>query len=162
VDKGGKMKKFFFLMSVILLISACSPNQAPSEISPQPEKKLYTSTPAPVITDLLNNAGFHQTRNYCTVDCTSYELYDPHVIAKVFTNGSFSIQTVANTSGVLDMQVINNILTQEYGQELTNWVTENFTSALRKEQTAAIGDYNITMSGKANEKMVITITSVAK
>jgi hypothetical protein len=84
------------------------------------------------------------------------------MIAKVFTNGSFSIQTVANTSGVLDMQVINNILTQEYGQELTNWVTENFTAALRKEQTAAIGDYNITMSGKANEKMVITITSVAK
>ena len=60
------------------------------------------------------------------------------------------------------MEVINNILTQEYGQELTNWVTENFTAALRKEQTATIRDYNTTMSGKANEKMIITITFVAK
>ena len=80
------------------------------------------------------------------------------MVAKVYDSGVFSIQTVASSSGVLDLQVFNLVLTQAYGQELTDWVTENLKAALRKEQTGSVGNYQVTMSGKANERVIVTVT----
>ena len=153
------MNKIIFLTIVILLLSACTPSQQVDETSTdQSAQEKFTPTLPPAYSDILANNGFHQTRNYCTTICTSYELYEPHIIAKVYNNGSFTIQTDANNSGVLDLQVINIVLTQEYGQELTDWVTANLTAALRKEQVGEIGNNDITMSGKATERFMISVT----
>ena len=80
------------------------------------------------------------------------------MVAKVYDSGVFSIQTVAGSSGVLDLQALNLVLTQAYGQNLTDWVTENLKASLRKEQTGSVGNYSIIMSGKANERLMITVT----
>ena len=107
--------------------------------------------------EILLNNGFHQTRNYCTDTCTSYEIYTPQTIAKVYEDGTFSIQAVAGPGGVIDMQVFSLVLTQAYGQEFTDWATDHLSASLRKEQTGSLGNYDVSMTGKANERVTITI-----
>ena len=154
------MKNIIFITIGILLISACASLQTPvanptTDLSAQEN---LTLTEPPSYAEILGYNGFHQTRNFCTSICTSYELYDPQMVAKVYDSGVFSIQVTASSSGVLDLQVLNLVLTQAYGQELTDWVTENLKASLRKEQTGSFGNYDITMSGKANERLIVTVT----
>ncbi len=146
------MKKVILIALAIILLAACAPktqSTAPAATGPTP-------TPPPFAEILINN-GFHQTRNYCTVACTSYELYDPQTIAKVNDDGTFSIQAVAGPGGVLDMQIFNLVLTQAYGEEVTDWATEHLIASLRKEQTDSLGFYDVSMTGKENERVTITI-----
>lgn len=156
------MKKIIFVTIAFLLLSACAPSTAQPQaaiptIDPALQENLTPSQP-PAFAEILTTNGFHQTRNFCTSICTSYELYDPQMVAKVYDSGMFTIQTVAGSDGVLDMQVLNLVLTQAYGQDLIDWVTENLKASLRKEQTGSVGNYDITMSGKANERVVISVT----
>ncbi len=146
------MKKFTIISLAIIMLAACAPNTN----STDPAATGPTPTPPPFAEFLINN-GFHQTRNYCTVACTSYELYNPQTIAKVNDDGTFSIQAVASARGVLDMQVVNLVLTQAYGQEFTDWATEHLSASLRKEQTDRLGFYDVSMTGKENERVTITI-----
>ena len=128
------MKKTFLIALAIILCTACAsktPTNVPVAAGPTPTQ--------PPFAEILANNGFHQTRNYCTVACTSYELYDPQTIAKVNDDGTFSIQAVAGPGGVIDMQVFNLVLTQAYGQEFTDWATEHLSASLRKEQTDSRG-----------------------
>ena len=154
------MKRMILISFLIVLLSACSPSQTPVANPTSDPSALDTlaKTEPPAFTEILTANGFHQTRNYCTSVCTSYELYDPQMVAKVYDSGVFSIQTVAGSSGVLDLQTLNLVLTQAYGQDLTDWVTENLKASLRKEQTGSVGNYSIIMSGKANERLMITVT----
>ena len=146
------MKNVIITAFAIILLTSCAPKSQPTA----PVATGPTPTPPP-FADILANNGFHQTRNYCTVACTSYELYDPQTIAKVNDDGTFSIQAVAGPGGVLDMQIFNLVLTQAYGREFTDWVTEHFTASLRKEQSDSVGFYYVSMTGKANERVTITI-----
>jgi hypothetical protein len=156
------MKNIIFLTTAFILLSACAPSTSQTQaaiptVDPGLQENL-TPTQPPAFAEILGNNDFHQTRNYCSSICTSYELYDPQMVAKVYDSGVFSIQSVADSSGALDLQVLNLVLTQAYGQETTDWVTENLKASLRKEQTGSVGNYDITMSGKANERVMITIT----
>ena len=154
------MKKIILISFLIVLLSACSPSQT-TVFNPTTDPSALDTlalTEPPVFPEILTANGFHQTRNYCTSICTSYELYDPQMVAKVYDSGMFTIQTVAGSDGVLDLQVLNLVLTQAYGQGLTDWVTENLKASLRKEQTGRVGNFDITMSGKANERVAISIT----
>ena len=146
------MKKIILFALAILLCTACAPktqSTAPVASGPTPTQ--------PPFEDILINNGFHQTRNYCTGTCTSYEIYAPQTIAKVYDDGTFSIQAVAGSGGVIDMQVFNVVLTQAYGQEFTDWATDHLSASLRKEQTGSLGNYDVSMTGKANERVTITI-----
>ena len=147
------MKKVIITVCIIILLTACAPKSASQT---QSTASGPTPTP-PAFAEILIDNGFHQTRNYCTVACTSYEIYDPQTIAKVNDDGTFSIQAVAGSGGVIDMQVFNLVLTQAYGQEFTDWATEHLTASLRKEQTDSLGNYDVSMTGKANERVTITI-----
>jgi len=147
------MKKIILFALAILLCTACATNTTTQS---QTGASGPTPTPPPLAEILINN-GFHQTRNYCTVACTSYELYAPQTITKVNDDGTFSIQAVAGPGGVIDMQVFNLVLTQAYGQEYTDWATEHLNASLRKEQTDSLGNYDVSMTGKTNERVTITI-----
>jgi hypothetical protein len=147
------MKKLIIIMFAIVLLSACASNTATQT---QSGASGPTPTPPPFAEILMNN-GFHATRNYCTGTCTSYEIYAPQTIAKVYDNGTFSIQAVASTGGVLDLQVFNLVLTQAYGQSVTDWAAEHLNASYRKEQSGSLGNYDLTMTGKENERLTITI-----
>ena len=157
------MKSTIIIAIAMLLLTACAPSQKPidtaiSQSQPAAESELKTSTSPQTLTEILLDNGFHQTRNYCTGTCTSYEVYTPQTIAKVYDDGTFSIQAVASTGGVLDLQVFNLVLTQAYGEELTDWAAEHLDRSFRKEQTGSLGNYDLTMTGKENERVTITIT----
>lgn len=157
------MKKIIFFVLVTLLLNSCTPSQqaidaAISQSQPAADNQLIGLVPPQTLTEILLDNGFHQTRNYCTGTCTSYEIYTPQTIAKVNDDGTFSIQAVASAGGVLDLQVFNLVLTQAYGQELTDWAAEHLNAAMRKEQTDSLGNYGVSMTGKTNERVTITIT----
>lgn len=164
------MKKIIFISIAIMLLSACEPSQQSIEnaisqtqaaittLTFAPHQEEQTPTQPPSFAEILGSNGFHQTGNYCTSICTSYELYQPQMIAKVYDNGMFSIEDVAPKGGVLDVQILYLVLTQAYGQELTNWATDHLNASLRKEQSGSVGNCEITMSGKKNERVIITIT----
>ena len=156
------MNNFVILTVAILLLSACATSTSqPQAANPTIDLVLQenlTPTQPPAFAEMLTANGFHQTRNYCTSICTSYELYDPQMVAKVYDSGMFTIQTVAGNDGVLDLQILYLVLTQAYGQDLTAWVTENLKVSLRKEQTGRVGGFDITMSGKPNERVMISVT----
>jgi hypothetical protein len=155
------MKTIFVLLFAFLLLTACAAKSPTQPAIPTNNAAILgNATPSqpPAFAEILGNYGFHQTRNYCTSICTSYELYDPQMVAKVYDSGMFTIQTTASSDGVLDMQIFYLVLTQAYGQEFSDWVAENLKAALRKEQTGSVGGYDITMSGKANERVMISIT----
>jgi hypothetical protein len=163
------MKKIIIITIAIMLLSACEPSQKSIEnaisqtqaaitaLTFTPIQEVQTPTRPPSFAEILGGNGFHQTRNYCTSICTSYELYQPQMIAKVYDNGMFSIEDVAPKGGVLDVQILYLVLTQAYGQDLTDWATEHLNASFRKEQTGSVGNFDITMSGKANERVIITI-----
>ena len=147
----------------IMLLTACAPSQrsmdsANSQAPLAADSPLQGLVPPQTLTEILLNNGFHQTRNYCTGTCTSYEVYAPQTIAKVYDDGTFSIQAVASAGGELDLQVFNLVLAQAYGQELTDWAAEHLTPAMRKEQTDSLGNYDVSMTGNENERLTITIT----
>lgn len=148
------MKRIIVVTLAIFLLTACSGGKTDQS---QSAPSGPTPTPPP-FAEILIEVGFHQTRNYCTVSCTSYELYSPQTIAKVFDDGSFSLQVVAGGGGVLDMQAFNQVLTKAYGQEFADWAVENLDASLRKAQTGSLGFYNLSMSGKTKERVTITIT----
>ena len=150
------MKKVIITVFAIILLTACATNTESQTQATTAGASGPTPTPPPFAEILINN-GFHQTRNYCTVTCTSYEIYDPQTIAKVNDDGTFSIQAVAGPGGVIDLQVFYLVLKQAYGQEFTDWAMEHLTASLRKEQTDSVGYYDVSMTGKANERVTITI-----
>jgi hypothetical protein len=158
------MKRAILLtVLAIILLTACAPSQGPTDTdkSQAPlaaDSPLQDLVPPQTLTEILLDNGFHQTRNYCTGTCTSYEVYTPQTIAKVYDDGTFSIQAVASTGGVPDLQVFNLVLTQAYGEELTDWAAEHLNAAMRKEQTDSLGSYGVSMTGKENERVTITIT----
>jgi hypothetical protein len=156
------MKKILFFVLVTLLLNSCTPSQqaidtAISQSQPAADSQLQDLVSPQTMAEILLNNGFHQTRNYCTDTCTSYEIYTPQTIAKVYEDGTFSIQAVAGPGGVIDMQVFSLVLTQAYGQEFTDWATDHLSASLRKEQTGSLGNYDVSMTGKANERVTITI-----
>ena len=79
------------------------------------------------------------------------------MVANVQENGGFAIHVFKDASGAVDVTVLSSVVTQAYGQDLTNWITEHLDASILEDQTGYVGNYTIWMR-VYDDKGIVTIT----
>jgi hypothetical protein len=73
----------------------------------------------------------------------SYERMTPRMAANGKDNGEFILHVFKDAGGELDIQVVQRVITQAYGQDFTDWIAEHLEAARRADQAGHIGKYDI-------------------
>lgn len=148
------------LCFLILILSACSrptqdvPTGDSNRQAGVPDHSLEsgpTSAFAPDLTmsarssalsEVLLSNGF-EINPICDTPCFTYESTSLRMAANIQDNDEFVIHIFKDTSGVLNVQALYLVITQAYGQELTNWIDEHLEASLQGDQSGSIGEYDI-------------------
>ena len=146
------MNKIFLALSIAcFVLSACSP-AAQAVHTPVVNRSVQSSPLAAI----LSSNGFDFSP-ICESPCFAYERMSPRMVANLQDNGNFIIHVFKDAGGVLDVQILYLVITQAYGQDLTNWIAEHLDASLRADQTGSVGNYDIWMR-VYEDKGIITIT----
>jgi hypothetical protein len=151
-------KKILTFSIALFILSACSQaaqtfdTPAANRQADVPMSALQSS-----LSEILKSNGFDQNP-YCDESlCFSHESTPPQMVANVQENGGFAIHVFKDASGAVDVTVLSSVVTQAYGQDLTNWITEHLDASILEDQTGYVGNYTIWMR-VYDDKGIVTIT----
>jgi hypothetical protein len=151
-------KKFLAFSIAIFILSSCSQS---TQTFDTPVANRQADIPMSALqsslSEILISNGFDQNP-YCDDSlCFSHERMPPQMVANIQENGVFACHVFKDASGEVDITVLSLVVTQAYGQELTDWITENLDASLLEDQTGFVGNYTIWMR-VYEDKGIVTIT----
>jgi hypothetical protein len=118
--------------------------RAERDMKKKPLSKKQADIFANRLSAILRSNGFNPGP-FCDPPGFSYERMSPQMAANGKDNVEFIMHVFKDAGGALDVQVLQRVITQAYGQDFTDWIAEHLEAARRADQTGSIGNHTIWM-----------------